>query len=152
MTKTLADISHAMRSIDFCTFSTHSADGSIAGRPMSNNRNVDYEGDSWFFTYEDRLMVRDIEKDANVGLSYIGSAGLMGIVGKPGLFIHVEGRAILVRDKALFVKHWDESLDRWFPEGPDTPGLILIEVNARRVHYWDGEEEAEVLLTAPAPR
>lgn len=150
MTKTLEDISEAMRDIDFCTLATHSGDGSIAGRPMSNNRNVDFEGDSWFFTYEDRLMVRDIEKDANVGISYLGSAGLMGIVGKPGMFIHVEGRAALVRDKAAFAEHWDKSLDRWFPEGPDTPGLILIQVTARRVHYWDGEEEGEVKLPASA--
>lgn len=151
MPKSLKDISKEMRDIDFCTLSTHSGDGSIAGRPMSNNRNVDYDGDSWFFTYEDRLMVRDIEKDANVGVTYLGSAGLMGIVGKPGIFIHVEGRALLVREKALFVKHWEASLDRWFPEGPDTPGLILIEVNARRVHYWDGQEEAEVALPSAAP-
>ena len=146
MPKTLKDISKEMRDIDFCTLSTHSGDGSISARPMSNNRNVDYEGDAWFFTYEDRLMVRDIEKDPNVGVTYMGSPGLMGIVGKPGIFIHVEGRALLVRERDLFVKHWDDSLDRWFPQGPDTPGLILIEVNARRVHYWDGEEEAEVSL------
>lgn len=150
MTKTLEDISEAMRDIDFCTLATHSGDGSIGGRPMSNNRNVDFEGDSWFFTYEDRLMVRDIEKDPNVGISYLGSAGLMGIVGKPGMFIHVEGRAALVRDKVAFADHWDKSLDRWFPEGPDTPGLILIQVTARRVHYWDGEEEGEVKLPAAA--
>lgn len=150
MTKTLDEISEAMRDIDFCTLATHSGDGSIGGRPMSNNRNVDYEGDSWFFTYEDRLMVRDIEKDANVGLSYLGSAGLMGIVGKPGMFIHIEGRAALIRDKAAFAERWDKSLDRWFPDGPDTPGLVLIQVTARRVHYWDGEEEGEVKLPAAA--
>lgn len=146
MPKTLHDISEAMRDIDFCTLATHSGDGSIGGRPMSNNRNVDYTGDSWFFTYADRLMVRDIERDANVGLSYLGSAGLLGIVGKPGLFIHVEGRAAVIRDKARFAEHWDKSLDRWFPQGPDTPGTVLIQVTARRIHYWDGEEEGEVAL------
>lgn len=146
MPKTLAEISKEMRDIDFCTLATHSGDGSISARPMSNNRNVDYSGDAWFFTYEDRLMIRDIEKDPNVGVTYLGSAGLMGIVGKPGIFIHVEGKALLVRERQLFAKHWDEGLDRWFPDGPDTPGLILIEVNARRVHYWDGQEEGEVAL------
>ena len=146
MTKTLAELSEAMRDIDFCTLATHSGDGSISARPMSNNRNVDFAGVSWFFTYDDRLMVRDIEKDANVGVTYLGSPGIMGIVGKPGIFIHVEGRALLIREKQLFVKHWDDSLDRWFSEGPDTPGLVLIEVNARRVHYWLGEEEGEVSL------
>lgn len=150
MAKTLAEISEAMRDIDFCTLATHSGDGSIGGRPMSNNRKVDYSGESWFFTYEDRLMVRDIERDANVGLSYLGSAGLMAVVGKPGMFIHVEGKASLIRDTARFAERWDKSLDRWFPQGPETPGLVLIRVAARRVHYWDGEEEGEVALPAIA--
>ena len=150
MPKTLKDISREMRDIDFCTLSTHSGDGSISARPMSNNRNVDYEGDSWFFTYDDRLMVRDIEKDANVGISYLGSAGLMGIVGKPGMFIHVEGEARLVRDKAKFAEHWRKELEIWFEQGIDTPGLVLIEVAARRIHYWDGMDEGEVRLPATA--
>ena len=148
MAKTLKDISEAMRDIDFCTLATHSGDGSIAARPMSNNRNVDYSGNSRFFTYEDRLMVRDIERDPNVGLTYLASAGLMGIVGKPGMFIHVEGRAVPIRDKARFAEHWNKDLDLWFEQGIDTPGLTLIKVHAERIHYWDGGEEGELVLEA----
>ena len=44
MTKSLADIAEAMRDIDFCVLTTRAEDGSIAGRPMSNNREVAYEG------------------------------------------------------------------------------------------------------------
>lgn len=144
MAKSMQDISDAMREIDFCTLTTRAADGTISGRPMSNNRNVDYDGDSWFFTYDDRQMVRDIEGDRNVGVAYMGKPGVMGLFGKPGLFIHVEGRAELVKDRSAFASHWDQALDRWFPEGPDTPGLVMVRVTARRIHYWDGEEEGEV--------
>ena len=146
MAKTLSEISEAMRDIDFCTLASVAADGSIAARPMSNNREVDYSGDSWLFTREEAQMVKDIAGNPNVGLSYQGSAGVLGIVGKPGMFIHVEGTARLVRDKAQFAAHWDEGLDRWFEQGPDTPGVVMIEVSAKRIHYWDGEEEAEVRL------
>ena len=93
MTKTLADISEAMRDVDFCIFTSRAQDGSIGGRPMSNNRDVAYEGTSWFFTYENHRSASDIERDRSVGLSYQGSAGLLGVVGKPGIFIHVEGDA-----------------------------------------------------------
>lgn len=144
MPKTLTDISEAMRDIDFCTMTTHTPGGAIGGRPMSNNRNVEYSGQSRFFTYDDALMVRDIEQDPNVGISYAGSGGIMGLVGKPGIFIHVQGTARLNRDKASFVAHWDKGMDRWFPQGPDTPGVVMIEVTANRLHYWDGEEEGEV--------
>ena len=113
---------------------------------MSNNREVDYEGDAWFFTYSDRRMVGDIEADPHVGVTYLGSAGVKGLFGAPGAFIHVEGLATLVRDEAELARHWDKSLDRWFPDGPQTPGTILIKVSAERIHYWDGEEEGEVIL------
>ena len=150
MTKTLADISEAMRDIDFCMLVSRTEDGSIGGRPMSNNREVEYEGTSWFFTDDDTRMVRDIARDPSIALTYQGKAGLMGVVGKPGLFIHVQGEARLVRDKARFAEHWDNSLDRWFEQGINTPGLVMIEAEAKRIHYWDGEDEGEVRLPASA--
>ena len=146
MTKTLADISEAMRDVDFCVLTTRAQDGSIAGRPMSNNREVEYEGTCWFFTYDQHRSVADIERDSSVGLSYQGSGGLLDVVGKPGIFVHVEGEAMLIRDKGRFAEHWQKSLDRWFPQGIDTPGLVMIEVAAKRIHYWDGGEEGELKL------
>jgi len=146
MTKSLADISDAMKDIDFCMLVSRAEDGSIGGRPMSNNSEVAYEGTSWFFTEDDTRMVEDIARDPSVGLTYTGKAGLKGLVGAPGLFIHVEGEAKIVRDKAAFREHWDKSLDRWFEQGVDTPGLVMLEVAAKRVHYWDGEDEGEVKL------
>ncbi len=146
MTKSLADISEDMKQIDFCTLSTHAPGGTIGARPMSNNSEVEYDGDSYFFTYQDRQMVSDIEKNPNVGLTYLGSAGLKGILGAPGQYIHVEAKARIVRDKAKFAEHWDASLERWCPQGIDTPGMVLIEASANRIHYWDGEDEGEVPL------
>ncbi|MGN3973719.1 pyridoxamine 5'-phosphate oxidase family protein [Tsuneonella sp. SYSU-LHT278] len=146
MTKSLSEISEDMKQIDFCTLATHAPNGTIGARPMSNNSEVDFKGDSWFFTYEDRQMVKDIERDRKVGLTYLGSAGLKGILGAPGQFIHVEGEAQVIRDKARFADHWDPSLDRWFPDGPDTPGTVMLQVTATRIHYWDGEDEGEVPL------
>lgn len=149
MTKTLPEISEAMRDIDFCTLSARAADGSIGARPMSNNREVSFAGDAWFFTYEDARMVDDIAREGKVGLAYQGKPGLLGgVIGKPGIFIAVESDADLVRDKAQFAAHWDKGLDRWFPQGTDTPGLVMIRARARRIHYWDGENEGEVPLTA----
>jgi len=146
MAKSLEDISADMKQIDFCTLATHAPGGAIGARPMSNNREVDYTGDSWFFTYEDRQMVSDIERDPKVAMTYLGSAGLKGILGAPGQFIHVEGTAQVIRDKNRFAEHWDKSLDRWFPQGVDTPGTVMLEIAATRIHYWDGEDEGEVTL------
>jgi general stress protein 26 len=60
------------------------------------------------------------------------------------LFIAVDGTAQLIRDRSQFEAHWTKDLDRWFPEGIDTPDLVLIRVHAGRIHYWDGEDEGVV--------
>ena len=144
MTKTLADISEKMRDIDFCMLTTRAANGAIASRPMSNNREVDYDGDSWFFTCEDAHMVGEIAADPQVALTFQGRSGLFGV--RP-FFTTVEGRAELIRDKTQFRAHWANGLDRWFKDGVDTPGLVLIRVRADNVHYWDGEDEGTVQMS-----
>lgn len=143
MTKTLAALSEKMRDIDFAMLSTHALGGAIGARPMSNNRQVDYNGDSHYFTHGSTTMVQDIERDSQVGLSFLGKSGLLG---QRPFFVAIEGKADLIRDKATFVHHWTKDLDRWFDNGIDTPGLVLIQVHASRVHYWDGEDEGELKL------
>ena len=141
MAKTVADLAEKMRDIDFAMLSTHTRGGAIGARPMSNNRDVDYDGDSYYFTWDKALMVADIESDPQVSLSFLGKSGLFGL--RP-FFVAVDGRATIVRDKAAFSAHWTSSLDRWFEQGPDTPGVVMIHVEAERIHYWDGEEEGEL--------
>ena len=139
----LTDISEMMRDIDFEVLSTRTEGGAIAGRPMSNNREVEFDGDSYFFTCDDTRTVSDIHRDPSVGLTYQSKSGMLGI--KP-LFITVEGRAELIKDKGRFAEHWTKDLDAWFKEGIDTPGLTLIKVVAQRLHYWDGFDEGEIGL------
>ena len=140
---TLDEIAERMRDIDFAMLMTRTESGEIAGRPMSNNRDVEYDGDSFFFTSEETQTVADIEGDPNVALSYAGSKGLLG---KPPVFITVQGEAKLIRDKKAFEAHWVDDLERWFENGVDTEGLVLIKVHANRIHYWDGESEGEVAI------
>ena len=143
MAKTLAEIAEMMRDIDFAMLATHSDGGTIASRPMSNNRDVAYDGDSWYFACEGTRLVDEIRADPKVSLGFQGKAGLLGL--KP-VFVHIEGMAELIRDKAQFEAHWTKDLDRWFKQGVDTPGLTLIRVHGERAHYWDGEDQGDLVL------
>ncbi len=91
----LTDLAEKMRDIDFTMLSTRTDDGALAARPMSNNGDVDYDGDSFFFAYGSTRTISDIERDPSVGLAFQGRKGLLG---KPPLFVTVEGRADVVRD------------------------------------------------------
>jgi general stress protein 26 len=135
--RTLADLAKTMRDIDICMLSTHTEGGAIAGRPMSNNQEVDYDGNSYYFTSEDTRTVDDIKRDPKVSLAFQGAKAFL---------VAVEGRAELIRDKDAFREHWSPDIDKWFPDGIDTEGLVLIKVKAERAHYWDGEDEGEVSL------
>lgn len=143
----LAQLSEKMRDIDFAVLSTRTEGGALAGRPMSNNREVDFDGDSFFFTLEETRTVGDIRRDPQVGLAYQAKSGMLGM--RP-FFLTVEGQAQLIQDKGQFQDHWTSDLDRWFEQGVDTPGLVLIKVAAQRLHYWDGYDEGEVKLGAGA--
>ncbi len=149
MTKTLSDISRSMKDIDLCMLVSRGLDGALDARPMSNNREVDYHGTSWFFTTDDTQLVAEIAKDPAVGVTYGGKAGLWGLIA-PRTFIHVDGHARVIRDRLLMARHWRDALGRWFKHGLDTPGLALIEVEAHRIRYWEGNHQGEVALPAIA--
>src|SRR5689334_10877375 len=57
--KTLSEIAKDMAGIDIAILSTHTEGGQIANRPMSNNRDVTYDGTSYYFTYEQARVVSD---------------------------------------------------------------------------------------------
>lgn len=141
--KSIEDLAEKMRDIDFAILTTRTDNGAIAGRPMSNNREVAFDGDSWFFALESTRTVSDIRRDPQVGLSYQAKSGLLGL--RP-FFLTLEGEATLSQDKADFAAHWNKDLDSWFEQGMDTPGLTLIRIAAKRVHYWDGYDEGEIKL------
>jgi general stress protein 26 len=135
--KSLSDIAEKLRDIDIAILTTRTEGGALAGRPMSSNRDVEYDGDSYYFAVDGERVVSDIERDRNVSLAFVGG---------DHFYATVAGRAELVRDRAAFEQHWVPDLDEWFEDGIDTPGLVMIKVQASRLEYWDGMENGELSL------
>jgi len=133
----LKDLSQAMRKIDICMMATHDANGALESRPMSNNKDVEYDGDSYFFALEDSSAVRHLKKNPQICLSYEG---------EDHLYISITGEGYTNQDKKKFKEHWVPDLDKWFEDGIDTPGLTLIHVNGEKLHYWKGTDDGEVRL------
>src|ERR1700748_3650388 len=99
----LKDVAKTMKDIDFVMLNTHTDGGAIAARPMSNNRDVEYDGDSFFFVDEESRTFVDVSRDPKVSLSVQGNKGLLG---KPPLFLSIEGQAQVIKDRAAFAEHW----------------------------------------------
>ncbi len=139
----LEELSEKMRKIDFCMLSTQQGTGGLTTRPMSNNGDVEYDGDSWFFSYEATRKVEAIRQNPQTSISLSAPPSLLG---KPGIFIVINGEASIIKDRAQFEKHWVPDLERWFEDGVDTPGLVLIKVHASRIEYWDGEDNEVIAV------
>jgi general stress protein 26 len=134
---TLATVSEKMRKLDICMLTTKTSRGLVTSRPMSNNGDVEYDGNSWFFTFDKTRTVKDISENPQVNL---------GFNGPKDLFISLTGKAKLVKNKATMAEHWLDELNRWFPQGLETPGIIMIHVKAKRIKFWQREEEGEIKL------
>ena len=134
--KSLKEISKAMRKLDICMMSTV-AGNELDSRPMSNNREVDYNGNSYFFTEGKSRLVKELTRNSNVNLAYNG---------KNHLYISVLGKAKLVKSMEAMAEHWSKDLDLWFKDGIQTPGLTMIHVKAKKIRYWDKMKEGEISL------
>lgn len=134
----LKEIANIMKHIDICMMTTFGARGTLESRPMSNNRDVEYDGNSYFFTDGKSAVVKELAKNNNVNLAFIGHHSF---IKRSSVYISALGKAKLVTNKEIMKRHWNKDLDVWFKKGIDTPGLTLIHVKAQTIRYWDGREE-----------
>ncbi len=123
----LQPVARALRDIDICMLTTRT-DGTLHNRPMSNNRQVEYDGDTWFFAFRDSRVAREIEADPHIALGYAAN--------DKGVWLAMEADASLIDDETEKRDRWFDDLDRWFPNGPEDPNVTLIRANATRIRSW----------------
>ena len=136
--KAIEQVAGLMRNLDFCMLTTQSSDGQLRARPMSNNGEVEFDGDVWFFSAADSRKVEEIEAEPRVELSFADP--------KRYMFISMSGEAQIVRDARKKRELWLEELERWFEDGPDSDDIVLIKVTPGVVAYWNGEDGGELTL------
>ena len=69
---TLKAVAAKMAKLDITLLTTHTSRGQLSTRPMSNNGDVAYDGNSYYFTYEGSRTVSDIEENPHVSLGFSG--------------------------------------------------------------------------------
>ena len=139
----LKDLAAIMKHIDIAMMTTYGPRGILETRPMSNNRDVEYDGNSYFFTMKKQAVAKELAKDNNVNLAFVGHHS---IINRKSVYISVIGKAKLIDDKATMKKHWNKDLEIWFKKGLDTPGIVMIAVKAKSIRYWDGWDEGVVTV------
>jgi general stress protein 26 len=118
-----------VKEIDIAMLTTVDEDGTLRSRPMSNNGDIEFDGDLWFFTYGSSHKVQEAQKEPQVNVAF----------SQPGKqnYVSMSGRATLVRDKAKIEELWKPALKAWFPKGTDEPDIALLKVTVEKAEYWD---------------
>ena len=134
--RSMSQIAEKLKSIDIAMLVTKTgSEAAIAARPMSNNGDVSEEdGTTFHFTTDDGRIDDDLKRSDQCGATYSDGE----------FYCAVQGTGRLHRDRATQEKHWKDSLEKWFEQGLDTEGLILVEVSPKRITWWDGREEGEL--------
>lgn len=112
-----------------CFFCTRNGAGPASGvRPMSV-REVDAAGNLWFLSAVDSRKNREIERDAEVQLFFQGA--------EHSDFLHLSGRAEVLRDRRVIEALWTPLAKAWFEGGVNDPRITAIKVTPSDGQYWD---------------
>ncbi|MEV8376022.1 pyridoxamine 5'-phosphate oxidase family protein [Kribbella sp. NPDC056861] len=120
---------------------TMTAEGKHVSRPMGLQE-VEFDGDLWFFASDDSAKAREIQANPQVNVSFSNE--------KSSEWTSISGTAELVHDRAKAEELWSAPLKVWFPDGVDTPGLVLIKVHADTAEYWEAPSSKVVRLIGAA--
>jgi len=125
--KAIEKLNGLIKEMDFAMLTTNDG-GVLRSRPMQT-QDFDFDGDLWFFTSSNTHKSEEIERDNRVNVSYAS----------PGdnSYVSVSGRASIVKDREKIDEYWSDLYKAWFPEGKDTPDLVLLRVEAEQAEYWD---------------
>jgi general stress protein 26 len=125
----LKKIRDLIKDIDYAMLTTIDSEGKLHSRPMSTNREVEFNGDVWFFTYASSLKVNEINHQHEVNVSYAAP--------NKNSYVSLTGTAEIIRDKDKLKELWQPQLKAWFPKELDEPDIALLKVNVEKAEYWD---------------
>ena len=106
-------------------FTTINEEGALVSRPLAVQEVKD-DGDMWFFTSVNTSQVAHIHANPAVNVSF----------GQRTEWVSVAGTAEVVTDRQLIHDKWNQAVEAWFPDGPDTPEVVLLHVDSDSAEYW----------------
>jgi len=122
----IAKVTELVRSANVAMLTTVAPDGRLVSRPMGIQE-ADFSGDLWFFADADSHKVHEIEAGSPANAAFADSTS----------WVSVSGTAEVVRDVGKARELWNPVAEAWFPDGPETPGLVLVVVHGETAEYWD---------------
>lgn len=121
-----ARVAELLRDGRIAVLTTTDPDGTLTSRPMAL-QDVRDDGDVWFFVSATSRKVAHVRVNPHVNVT----------VGTGSSWVSLSGTARVVTDEARKRELWNPVVEAWFPDGPDDPDVVLLEVAGSSAEYWD---------------
>lgn len=119
---------------------TRGPDGHYRARPMALQHQGPEDG-LWFCTSLDSEKIKDLRSDPHCAVA-------MHSTERSASYVSLSGRAEVLQDRALIHQMWRPDWKAWFPDGPDSPELVLVRFRPEHVEYMNPKAgKVKVLLT-----
>ena len=137
-TAALTQLAKLIEGIPVAMLTNLEPNGSLVSRPMSPLE-MDVNGAIWFFTDINSSKVEQLRR---VNLSFADPACAS--------YVSLSGHGELDKDQAHINQLWTPFVKPWFPEGPDSPNLVLLKFVPDTAEYWDAPHSKMVRMAAMA--
>ena len=131
-------IGKLIEDIRVAMLTTPDSAGALISRPMAPLE-MDADGALWFFTNKHSSKIEHL---AQVNLSFVDH--------DHGTFVSLSGRGSMHDDRVRINALWTSFAKPWFPDGPESPDLVLLKVVPHTAEYWDAPNSKMVRLMAMA--
>lgn len=132
----LSKMKSMVKSIKTAMLVTDFGNKPLSAVPMTT-KEVDKEGNIWFFSRLDSDHNGDIAKDNDVQLLYSDTSDME--------FISIYGTATIETNQNVLKEFYGKLDDAWF-NGVDDPNLTAIKVVPKEAYFWDNKQNKFVSL------
>jgi general stress protein 26 len=124
-TENISKVTYIINDSHIGMLTTINEEGALVSRPLAV-QDVEEDGDLWFFTGRSTSQVAHVQANPRVNVSF----------GKRTEWVSVAGTAEVVTDRAKIHEMWNQTVEAWYPDGPDTPDVCLLRVDSDSAEYW----------------
>ncbi|MEV7758819.1 pyridoxamine 5'-phosphate oxidase family protein [Microbacterium sp. NPDC089180] len=121
----LEKLNELLKKFRFAMVTTRAENGDLHAHPLTVQE-TESDGDLWFIVGTHASAVEHVRRDPKVGLSF----------STDGTWLSLAGEAEVVDDLAKLKELWSTSVEAWFPDGPEAPGVTLLKVSTLTGEYW----------------
>lgn len=121
----LDKLNELLKKFRFAMVTTRAENGDLHAHPLTVQE-TESDGDLWFIVGTHASAVEHVRRDPKIGLSFSSD----------GTWLSLAGEAEVVDDLAKLKELWSTSVEAWFPDGPEAPGVTLLKVTALTGEYW----------------